>query len=1358
MTSHADNFDAEAAKPRPRRPRRRWWQRVIRISVLVVVALTAAYVTLPWWFPGAWVRAIVVNDLAAQLGVPVKIERASLSWRNGVELEGLTIASPEGFSTTPMVSVRRIRTEFTPLTLLLRDRIEWLEIDSPQLRIEMDGDGNINAAVFRNLSGSPKVDRITVHHAAASIQLPQQPHDLRFEVANLQLQAGRLQQMGRVTVTAALQQESDQAPVTLQVEGDQLEFAWNHVDLGQLNLPSLLDLPLKALTGRCDLAARLSINQEGLVDRFELNLSGQDLDVVFEDGPEIPTIEEAYARIEATYDPLDADGRLEVRSMHLRISDALELAGAGVVYTDLITGNWQALRSLHVDGQVAPDLLAAMATGHPEIPGSDVVVSGPIRLALHVEHDGPVVTARATADASGATVHRNGHLLKPSDRQAELTLVGRFDQRRRDVYVDELQLTLGGNALIARGAMREAGRWLGDRADQPLDAQRLLNTLTFLEWTADWRITELASLTEAFSSWAPWLTETGLEGDLIGQWRVDDAADRVEFIVSAPVSTALSIGSSINKPAGQAATVHIKARLDPDDERLTDVDVDVTAGTGRLWMADGQVSFPDGQPSVGATRFEVNHVENLLACFPVVAQAIGELRGHLAGRCDVSLDADQADLQLALTDVRLEWTPPPEIESDSPTTELSGPAELELAIRRSPDAVTVAMELTGDEMVCHRQGDAHPLKPRGARFGAGFAAEIPTTGPEQLIIARAEATLGESRVHVSDLHIATDGRIEGDFEGRVWPTIPLLHLQPQLAAAMEDAEVAGPLHFSGRLERRPDGTRVLAEINASDVSLRPVPGWAKPAGVPIVVHLRAEIPLAGDSIAMSFDRGQIGPLQLSGSATVRSDLTAAEGVLTLTGDDWDGLPQLAPQLDGLNVRGHLWVATDWQWCDNELAMQHHTALSDFSAEYLGRSIALNGETMIRTSVRPSRREFELNAFDVRGVRFEMGRSRGWVVTSLTGPAITWPADAAAEMALTAPGWSGQVYVTAEALDTTELARWFAPGADGQLPAEIPTSQPARPAPLTLDEQEQLRASAQRFIDVLTPFVLNSTVSLHASIDRYNTFDALIQQPFELTGMELELAVRRGRLNWAYVGGLNGGCLRRQYAVDLTESAPMIRYHAEVENVAALDNIKPLVAWRFPGNTVNGLFSHSETLAGPFVEMIAHETNLRYPFRPVGTAKTVTTDGIAEGQAAPEFVTDIFPGLNTARYSYNRMTSFATHRPDGVIESDTIFNGVDYDTYMEGTTDTEDIADYEIGVILLGSPQTAEWNHTYRQGRIPILQHGGRIVDGEMLDVRVRYVWPTEAMFAIFLKNNMFYRLWLAAEGPETEPGFDNGGP
>lgn len=133
---------------------------------------------------------------------------------------------------------------------------------------------------------------------------------------------------------------------------------------------------------------------------------------------------------------------------------------------------------------------------------------------------------------------------------------------------------------------------------------------------------------------------------------------------------------------------------------------------------------------------------------------------------------------------------------------------------------------------------------------------------------------------------------------------------------------------------------------------------------------------------------------------------------------------------------------------------------------------------------------------------------------------------------------------------------------------------------------------------------------------------------------------------------------------------------------------------------------------------------------------------------PKFVTRIFPGLNLTRYRYDKMTSFAEFKPDGSTINDMVFSGSTYDIYIEGTTDRYNIGRYEIGLILLGTPQSAEWNHTYRQGRIPLLKVKARIEGGKMHDEEVSFIYPNELLFQVFLKNNIFYRIWLASrKGP-----------
>ena len=73
-----------------------------------------------------------------------------------------------------------------------------------------------------------------------------------------------------------------------------------------------------------------------------------------------------------------------------------------------------------------------------------------------------------------------------------------------------------------------------------------------------------------------------------------------------------------------------------------------------------------------------------------------------------------------------------------------------------------------------------------------------------------------------------------------------------------------------------------------------------------------------------------------------------------------------------------------------------------------------------------------------------------------------------------------------------------------------------------------------------------------------------------------------------------------------------------------------------------------------------------------------------------------------------------------------------------------IARYEIGLILLGTPQSPEFNHQLRQGRIIILKFKARIANRRFYDEEISYPLPTETAYKIFLENNIFYRLWLAA--------------
>jgi hypothetical protein len=98
----------------------------------------------------------------------------------------------------------------------------------------------------------------------------------------------------------------------------------------------------------------------------------------------------------------------------------------------------------------------------------------------------------------------------------------------------------------------------------------------------------------------------------------------------------------------------------------------------------------------------------------------------------------------------------------------------------------------------------------------------------------------------------------------------------------------------------------------------------------------------------------------------------------------------------------------------------------------------------------------------------------------------------------------------------------------------------------------------------------------------------------------------------------------------------------------------------------------------------------------------------------------------------------------------IFDGYNYDLYIGGVTDASRLAKYEIGVILLGSAGSPEFNHNYRGNRIPVLNFSARIVDGAFQDENIRYPLPTETAFKVFLQRNPFYQLYLAAQKNQAD--------
>jgi len=396
-----------------------------------------------------------------------------------------------------------------------------------------------------------------------------------------------------------------------------------------------------------------------------------------------------------------------------------------------------------------------------------------------------------------------------------------------------------------------------------------------------------------------------------------------------------------------------------------------------------------------------------------------------------------------------------------------------------------------------------------------------------------------------------------------------------------------------------------------------------------------------------------------------------------------------------------------------------------TGRYRGKDVLIDGTIDVRDAVFERDGAGRVARVRTDGLELRAGDNQCWLIADL--------ADLPDRPA-------GTFHLLGTTLDDKDLRDWLT----GKRQAA--TGARSRPAPgLSANETERLRREARRLVGRLRRYLSAGKITGRVSIDRFKTYDPSVGRAYEARNVEVRGSLDGGHVQLDYVAGLNGGTLSSSYDLRINDATPIAAYKTSLRDVIATEGIQPQLAKYFPGNTVYGIFNREEQSTVPLESILANAMDHRYPLRPTGRGKTITTDGLIEGRAAPKFVTKIFPGLNLAKYRYKKMTSFAKFRPDGVAENDMVFSGQTYDMYIEGTTDAENIGRYEIGIILLGTPQSAEWNHLYRQGRIPILKLKARIEGGKMHDEEVSYFWPNETLFVIFLKNNIFFRIWLAAQ-------------
>ncbi len=1449
------------SKTPSRAPLRRWWQRVIRLALLLIVGLMTAYITLPVWAPAGLIKQRLARQMSDQMGLDVQIDHLSLSWSHGVELYGLRISSPPGYAEETMVFVRKIHTAFSPVDFFLHKRLAWMDIDQPHLAVEIDEKGHANIAPLDRLKFPVQTQQMSLRNGLATLRLAHHTKLLRIHVQDGQYVAGWPLRLGRLTVSAMLDQQGGPAPVGLQLSAGSsqqivaadAQFTFSDVDLSQLHLPTLLGLPLQHAQGRCRGSLNLQINRQGQVDQFSFDLSVADLDVQPINGPEIPVIEEAHLRIAAAYDPISEHLQLQSASVRL---PGLELAGRAAFFKDVGLGQWQAIDELELQGVVHPQRLAALL-GRPCGGDSGWQIDGPVNVRLNLLRRNSLYEFFTEADAMEAQVLHHQTCAKPAGRKLKATLKGLFDQRSWTLQINEnaTQLTLGQNVFKGGGKIEDI-RMLLDKAkeDRTLAWQNWLYLLKQVEWEGTCRITDARSLSDMVISQIALPVPIELQGALNGRWSIQQFADpRLHCSFAAPAGTYLAIGRHFVKDLETPMSLDVTGKLESAEGILRRIEADLVLGEGRLSLAGGSLRLqdrPEGSTVIEAdAQLHCVSAESLLACFPKLhRQQNVAIQGQLDGRCRLSLCEEtrrvcmQVDLQSLEMKLGRFFQKPAsrpgelsvELSQDLLTVPI-GKTSLNVAAKFGEATATALLQIppaaSGESefslhgqveitqarwlldsspwladrfgngrasgplvlsLIAQREGERFEVDLAGQADGMDVAwgekhcrrkaAGVPLRGQVSLLLSEApnqaasatieKATfeLGASSLHLSGQTLLTTTKSQEKKklipawlhagEAQIQTSVTLDHalmaLLPELADDIDRYGLAGRL--TGNFQFRSDERQLFlaGRLDAQNLSITqgPLSGgifqkdllgpWSKPKGLPVEVQF--ELTTGDDLTYVKLNNlhAQSGKLSILADADIRFDSTTSglpgawrqiEAHLAFSLADAAMLCDMAPQLKDYAPSGEVFAELQLTASQPERFNVTSAFLSStgLSGHMRGKDVHFAGELLLHDFNFKQGRMHSIGQLSTDGLELRIGNNHAYLITNLKN----LPYQA-----------SGDVHVLVNYLDDKTLVDWLDSALHGI------ESSPANDidAPIQADEltQEQLallnKQAGDLFEDMRT-YLSQAKVNGKISVAKLRTFDASVGQFYHLSNMEVLASIASGKLLMQFVAGLNGGTIRSSYATSLIEETPQLTYEKSLKNVIATEEIQPQISQYFPGNMVNGLFHRQESSSVSLPIALANLLDARYPLRAIGTAQTITTDGMIEGRAAPKFVTRIFPGLNLAKYHYDKMTGFAKFREDGVAENDMVFRGQTYDIYIDGTTDAENIGRYEIGLILLGTPQSAEWNHLYRQGRIPLLKLRARIEGGKMHDESVAYLWPNETLFVIFLKNNLFYRLWLANQQP-----------
>jgi len=281
--------------------RRSTRRRLIRIVAGLVAAGALMYVTLPIWVPKGWIADKIVVLLTEELNRRVEVGKISFGWGKGIVVEDLVVFGRADWPNEYFLRVGKVRCGLSPITMLLTERVDRIELIEPRIWIVFDDAGRCNIQDLRQKQEDKLLSlKYLVHRASCHVRTPQASQTFRIDDMRCQLtpETGLLKLTGdaRVNRPAAGPKAASTGLFLVDAEitvprlkrevslGGDIRVEWKDLALTDLPVPLIPRLPIEQVdgttTGRLTLATHpdLGIDYDLLIELDGVRVIRQGVD------------------------------------------------------------------------------------------------------------------------------------------------------------------------------------------------------------------------------------------------------------------------------------------------------------------------------------------------------------------------------------------------------------------------------------------------------------------------------------------------------------------------------------------------------------------------------------------------------------------------------------------------------------------------------------------------------------------------------------------------------------------------------------------------------------------------------------------------------------------------------------------------------------------------------------------------------------------------------------------------------------------------------------------------------------------------------------------------------------------------